>query len=106
MTAATVGAHDYETKHTVMAPVIHAEPRESHGRRYEPRSIAITWRCDTEHGWRAGWVSLYGPQIRKDGTFGTREIDETLWVDPGNQEWPAFVTDFYESTKPQDLVAA
>lgn len=87
--AATVGDVFFESEHKVMAPVEHAEPRTSRsGRRYLPRSIEVRWAQDTDHGWRCGWISLYGPQIRKDGSYGTREINEAIRTFPDGTPEP------------------
>lgn len=110
-TPTEVGEPMHESTHKVMAPIVAAEPRTVHGRHYLPRSIDIHWRCATHHGWRCGWASLYGPQIRKDGSLGTREIHEVIWMNAdgtqrtlggGSSDEPApeWALAFYRESRP------
>lgn len=84
--AARVGELLVEARHTVMAPVLDADPREVRGRRYMPRSIEMTWKRNSEHSWMCFWIVLYGPQIRGDGAVGSREIRESIWFRDGKPE--------------------
>jgi hypothetical protein len=101
-----------ETLHKVYAPVLNAAHRDCRGRRYQPSSIKVTWKRSTAGGpspWWCGWITLYGLQIRMDGSQGIREINETIWVRNGQPELsvlgdqqpcPAWAWDFYERSMP------
>lgn len=88
----------------IEAVVDGAEPREVHGRRYTPQRVDVLFRKRPgDDSYRAGWVSLYGPQIRKDGTVGTRELHEVFWNRRAEiTGWPQFVRDFFWDNDPEE----
>lgn len=95
-----VGTVLIQSTHKCMAAVeADASPRTGDtGRPYQPRSIEVTWKRDTAAPqWRCRWISIFGPQIRADGSLGTREVNETIWtesdgtprsVSPESDRWP------------------
>lgn len=112
-----VGPHFYESDHTAMAHVLggrlpHDARLDSGGRPFLPRSVKVTWRRNTAlPEWRSGWIVLSGPQIRQDGSEGTRELSQTIWVKPDGKPrdvspesdlWPipGWALDFYRASHP------
>lgn len=92
----TMGVAEFETRHTVRAPIADAEPRESHGKRYMPRSVEVRYSRKTGEPWKTSAATLFGPQIRQDGTVGTREIQEWFF----RTEVPAWLADFVDQNHP------
>lgn len=96
--SSVVGPVMFESEHRAMAPVTTSEIRSAHGRRYRPESIEVVYKRSTDRPWDAGWISLYGRQLRKDGSTGTREVREVLWTRYG--AGPDWARAFYHDNVP------